>query len=85
MHQLEGQGELFAIAPDPLIYTNGEHPTHCVKCRQKLTMAYEGAGGKGYRWEKCQKCSQTKDLEFSRKLREAVEAARNAADEAGSE
>ncbi|WAH99764.1 hypothetical protein [Arthrobacter sp. MMS18-M83] len=80
MNQLEGQGELFAIAPDPLIYTNGEHPTHCVKCREKLTMGYESAGGKGYRWEKCQKCSRTPDPEFRRKLREAVHAASEAAE-----
>ena len=80
MLQLEGQGELFAIAPEPLIYTNGESPTHCVKCREKFSMAYEGAGGRGYRWEKCQKCSRTPDPEFTRKLREAVQAAREAAE-----
>jgi hypothetical protein len=74
--EFQGQGELFAIAPEPLVYTNGEHPTHCVKCRQKLTMAYEGGGGRGWRWEKCQKCSQTKDPEFTRKLHEAVNAIR---------
>ncbi|WP_420181314.1 hypothetical protein [Paenarthrobacter sp. TA1.8] len=75
--ELQGQGQLFDFAPEPLIYTaKGEHPTHCVKCRQKLTMAYEGGGGKGYRWEACQKCSQEHDPEFRRKLREAINAIR---------
>lgn len=76
--QLEGQGELFAIAPDPLIYTGDEWPTRCVRCRQKLTMAYEGGAGRGYHWEKCQKCAGIKDPEFRRKLSEAIEAARKA-------
>lgn len=75
--EFQGQGQLFEIAPEPLIYTApGECPTHCVKCRKKLTMSYEGGAGKGYRWEACQKCSQEPDPEFRRMLREAIDAIR---------